>query len=336
MQAYTIRWITVFMTILLAVGTVAAQEQPKTPPPAATVNGVAISQQNFDFELQQTIGQMAQRGQMIGEEALPRIRQSVLNRIIEEELLFQASQAQGINVPEQRISEELAGIKKRFPSEEEYRTTMTTLKMTEEDLKRKIRRGLTIQQLIGTLVADVQVSEAEMKAFYDNNPTLFQTPEQVQARHILIKVEPEADETRKKEALQKIKDLQRKVKAGDDFAVLAQANSEGPSSAKGGDLGLFRRGQMVKPFEEAAFALQKDEVSEVVETRFGYHLIKVTDRRAAGTIGFEEARVRIAQNIKKEKEGQVVRQYLDELRAKADIKPQPAGMPTAKPGGANP
>ena len=330
MLNYTIRWISALLLILVAVGGVAAQDQPK-PMPVATVNDVTITQQNFDFELQQTIGQMAQRGQMIGEETLPMIRQSVLNRMIDEELLYQDSQAKGIAVPDQRIADELAGIKSRFPSEAEYQTTLTALNMSEDELKIKIGRGLAIQQLIGTLTTDIQVTDEEKKAFYDGNPAMFQTPEQVRARHILIKVAPEADEAQKKEALQKIKDLQKKVKGGEDFAALAEANSEGPSSAKGGDLGYFSRGQMVKPFEEVAFALQTGEVSDIVETRFGYHLIKVTERREAGTVPFEDAKDRVGQNIRKDKEGQVVRSHLEGLRAKAQIEIQPVNPPPAAP-----
>ncbi len=332
MRSIMTRWASMLFIILMAVGgTVYAQDQTAPPPPVATVNGKAISQQDFDFEFQQTIGQMAQRGQMVGEENLPVVRQSVLGRMIEEELLFQDTQTQGISIPDQRVSDELARVKSRFPSEAEFQTALTALKISEDDLRRKIHRGLAIQQLISTLVLDVQVTDEEMQAFYESNPSLFQSPEQIQARHILIKVAPEAEESVKKEALQKIKDVQKKIKAGEDFAALAQAHSEGPSSVKGGDLGFFRRGQMVKSFEEAAFSLQKGEVSDVVETRFGYHLIKVTERRPAGTIGFEEAKGRIAENLKKEKDGQVVRQYIEALRAKADIVPQPVGMPSAKP-----
>ena len=327
---YTLnRWTGVLMMIVLATGIAAAQDQAPASPSVATVNGVPISQKDFDFEFQQTIGQMAQQGQMVGEESLPRVRQSVIGRMIEEELLFQDTQAQGIEVPEQRLSQELAQVKARFGSEEEFQNTLGALNISEDDLKRKIRRGLAIQQLIGKLVADVQVSDEEMKAFYDQNTNLFQTPEQVQASHILIKVAPEADEDQKKAAQKKIKDLQKKVKAGEDFAELAKTHSEGPSSARGGDLGYFGRGQMVKSFEDAAFALKKDETSDVVETRFGYHLIKLTGHRPAGTIDYEEAKARIAQNIKKEKDGQVVRQHLEKLRAKAEIETPTGATPPA-------
>ncbi len=323
------RWTGVFLMFLVATGIATAQDQAPDSPSVATVNGVPISQEDFDFEFQQTIGQMAQQGRMVGEESMPMVRESVIGRMIEEELLYQDTQARGIEVVEQRVSQEMARVKARFGSEEEFQKTLSTLKISEDDLKRKIRRGLAIQQLIGQLVADVQVSDDEMKAFYEENTNLFQTPEQIQASHILIKVAPEADDDQKKAAQKKIRDLQKKVRAGEDFAELAKSHSEGPSSARGGDLGYFGRGQMVKSFEDAAFALKKDETSDVVETRFGYHLIKLTGHRPAGTIDYEEAKARIAQNIKKEKDGQVVRQHLEKLRAKAEIETPTAATPPA-------
>ncbi len=332
MQSTMNRWTGVFLIILFAAGIAAAQDQVPVSSSVATVNGVSISQEDFDFEFQQTIGQMAQQGQMVGEETMPMVRQSVIGRMIEEELLFQDTQAQGIEIGDQRVTQELARVKARFGSDAEFQTALGALKISEDDLKRKIRRGLAIQQLIAKLVADVTVTDAEMKSFYDQNASLFQTPEQIQTSHILIKVAPEADDNLKKDAQKKIRDLRKKAKAGEDFAELAKANSEGPSSARGGDLGYFGRGQMVKPFEDAAFALEKGEVSDVVETRFGYHLIKLTDRRPAGTIEYDEAKERIAQNIKKEKDGEVVRQHLEKLRAKADIETPTGGMsPVDKP-----
>jgi peptidyl-prolyl cis-trans isomerase C len=102
--------------------------------------------------------------------------------------------------------------------------------------------------------------------------------EQVKARHILIKVSPDASDVEKKKALEKARDILKKAKEGEDFAKLAETYSDDPGSRqRGGDLGFFGRGRMVKPFEDSAFSLKPGEMSEIVETRFGYHIVKVED-----------------------------------------------------------
>jgi len=139
------------------------------------------------------------------------------------------------------------------------------------------------------------------------------------ASHILIKVDSKADASKKAEARKKIEKIQKKVKKGEDFAALAKEFSEGPSGAKGGDLGYFKRGQMVKPFEDVAFALKPVEVSDIVETRFGYHLIKVIDKKPEKVIAFAEVKDKLQQYIKRQKIQGQVNQYIEELKGKAKI-----------------
>jgi peptidyl-prolyl cis-trans isomerase C len=337
MQSTLTRWLGMpLLFLLILTGPVGAQDQPAATgsqtAPEPVVNGVVIPQKDIDFAVQQIVAQRAQRGEMVPPAALAGLQNLAREQVITEELLVQDSRTRGIEVPDQRIADDLARIRNQFQSEEQYRAQLAAMQMSESELKRKLTRTHAINLLLRSIVADVEVSDEEVKTFYEANPELFKTPEQVRARHILIKVAPEADAARKKEALQEIKEVQKKVRAGEDFAALAEAHSQGPSSVKGGDLNFFGRGQMVKPFEEAAFALQPDEVSDIVETSFGYHLIKVTERREAGVVGFEEARPRIAQNIKKEKEGQMFRDHVAKLRAAADIKNE-ALEPVASPSG---
>jgi peptidyl-prolyl cis-trans isomerase C len=101
--------------------------------------------------------------------------------------------------------------------------------------------------------------------------------------------------------------------------VLAKEFSECPSNIKGGDLGYFGRGKMVKPFEDAAFALKTGEVSDIVETRFGYHLIKVVDKKPASVMGYEDVKDQVGQFLKKQKTGKELKGYIEELRKKAVI-----------------
>jgi len=130
---------------------------------------------------------------------------------------------------------------------------------------------------------------------------------------------PTADESKQEEARRKLQEIRDKLKAGEEFSSLAKECSECPSSAKGGDLGYFRRGRMVKPFEEAAFALEPGEISEVVQTRFGYHLIKVTDKKPESIVPYDEAKEEIEQRLRMQKTQQGMREYLEKLKEEANI-----------------
>jgi len=141
----------------------------------------------------------------------------------------------------------------------------------------------------------------------------------VKASHILIKVEPKATESEKEDALKKIRDVQKKQIKGDDFAKLAKEYSQGPSNAKGGDLGYFKRGQMVPAFEEVAFKLKPGEVSDIVKTRFGYHLIKVVDKKPESTVPYEEIKDRLGQYLKQEKVQKEIKQLVEKLRKDAKV-----------------
>ena len=150
---------------------------------------------------------------------------------------------------------------------------------------------------------------------------MFKQPEQVKASHILIKVEANADQQKKAQAIEKIKQIQEMLKGGQDFAALAKKYSEDKGSgAKGGDLGYFARGQMVKPFENAAFAMKPNEVSDIVETQFGYHLIKVYDKKPERILAYDDVKSLLAERLRQEKIQQDTAKYIADLRKDAKIK----------------
>ena len=192
--------------------------------------------------------------------------------------------------------------------------------VSEKEIRVQIQRGQAINQLLDTNVRQkITVTEEESKIFYDKNPNMFKQPEQAKASHILIKMAPDAEESKKNQARKKIETVQKKVRQGEDFGLLAKANSEGPTAKRGGDLGYFGRGQMVKPFEDAVFALKVGEVSKIVETQFGYHLIKLTDKKAARTIPYKEVQLELEQYLKKDKEKTEIQNYIDNLKKSATI-----------------
>jgi peptidyl-prolyl cis-trans isomerase C len=178
---------------------------------------------------------------------------------------------------------------------------------------------LGVEKLIDTeAAAETAVTEEDAKKYYDGNSRRFSQSEQIRASHILIKTEG-FDEAGKAAAKAKIDGLLKQVKEGADFAELAKANSDCPSGSGGGDLNFFERGRMVPAFDKTAFALKENEISGIVETKFGYHIIKQTGRKDAKTTSFEEAKAGILEEMKGRKKGEFGRKYLEQLKAEAKI-----------------
>jgi peptidyl-prolyl cis-trans isomerase D len=161
------------------------------------------------------------------------------------------------------------------------------------------------------------VSDAQIKEYYDAHVDEYSKPEEVHARHILLKMDPQADDGFKAEVRKKADEVLAKVKAGEDFAALAKQYSEDSTAADGGDLGSFGRGKMVKPFEDAAFALAPGATSEIVESPFGLHIIKVESKEEAGTKPLDAVRGEIAAALKRSSARDVARTRAAAGQAKA-------------------
>ena len=171
----------------------------------------------------------------------------------------------------------------------------------------------------------VTVSDNEVKTYYDTHKDEFKTPEMVRARHILFLVEASATDEAKKKVYEKAAETLKKIKAGEDFAKLASELSGDPGSKpKGGDLGFVARGKTVKPFEDALFSLKTGEISGVIETKFGYHIIKAEEKKAASIESFEAVKEKIRQKIMQERVKSAVTAFIDKAMkdAKAEIFPE--------------
>ena len=314
------------ITIVLACFSLhaSASEKKPTDGKAAVVNGTVIAQEDLDRELSVVQQRLLSEGKVLNESQLLETKKRVLEGLINVELLYQEAQMQGAKVSDEAINKQLDTVKSRFPNEDEFKSSLTKMNLTEAELITQIKRALTVQQFIDKkFVQKVTVSDKETRTYYDSNQAAFKQPEQVKASHILIKVGPQADEPQKVAARKKVEEIQQRVQKGEDFAVLAKEFSEGPSSAKGGDLGYFRKGQMMKPFEEAAFALKPGEVSDIVETSFGYHLIKLADKKPESTIAYEDIKDKIQAYLKQKKVREQVDQYVKDLRGKSKVEQFP-------------
>ena len=297
-----------------------ASEKRASEGKVAIVNGSLITQGDFNREVSVVQQRLLSKGRTLNESQLLEMKKNVLESLINRELLYQESQKQGIKVNDAAAEDRLRKVKERFPNEGKFKNALSAMNLSEDVLRSQFKRDLTIRQFIDKkFVQGLIVSDKETRAYYDDHQNLFKQPEQVRARHILIKVAPQADESQKAEARKNIEQIQKKLQRGEDFAALAKAFSEDPSNAKGGDLGYFKRGQMVKHFEDVALALRPGEVSDIVETRFGYHIIELIDKKPESLIAYEEIKDKLQQYLKQQKFRNQLTQYIEELRGKAKI-----------------
>jgi peptidyl-prolyl cis-trans isomerase C len=290
---------------------------------AASVNGKVIKRAELEREILNLTHRYSTQMQ---DSTIPDdLESKALDNLITKELLYEASQKAQIKVEDSEVDKNLQQEISKFPNKEAFDSVLKRENITEDELKSAIRYGIAIQTYVEDMyVSKTSVLDEELKTYYDSNPALFKHPEMVKASHILIKLDPQADEAQKIEARKKIDDIAKKLTAGEDFAELAKNYSECPSSANGGDLGSFRRGQMVQAFEDAAFSMNPGEISPVVETHFGFHIIKVSEKQPEGTFPFEEVKPQIQQVLTREKVQKLLEKDIENLKSKADIETFPS------------
>ena len=308
--------------LLMSVGLLAASTMTLAQGfgPAATVNGVEISRMKVEAQVNH---QVNSRGKGSGGITQPgtykKIQQEVMDQLIVQELLWQEAQRRDFVVSDADVDAQLDKMKSGFDSEMAFSFKIKEGGFTEETYREDIRQQRSAQRMVSEgILPTIEISDAEIQEFYDANIDKMSVPEQVRARHILIALKSDDDDARKA-AQENIAAVQAEIEAGANFAVLAAERSEGPSSTNGGDLGFFGRGQMVPPFEEAVFALQPGEVSGVVETQFGFHIIKLEERREGHTVPVAEAAERIRPYLTQQQLQASVETLIEELRAGAEI-----------------
>ena len=312
--------IVIFIVTLLTVGLVyiVEAEEPEKQS-AAVVNGVQIPISDLDREIQTAMAQDPELRSGGDISALRKMRKEALDDLIDKELVAQEGKKAGFEARDIEIDTEIAKIKQRFPSQDAFLQTLKQSKLTENKLREIIRMALIRKKVLDIKVKPLAkpVTDEDIAAFYQENKQLFQ---EVQASHILLKVAPDADAKTKADAKEEMQGILEKARNGADFAELAKEYSQCPSSLKGGDLGFFPRGQMVKPFEDAAFSLEKGQISEIVETQFGYHIIMAVDTKPKTQTDLDKVHETIRKVLYEKEVGAALKKWLEPVREKADIK----------------
>jgi len=255
-------------------------------------------------------------------EQTKQVTEYLTEQLVSAELLYQSGLKLEVKELEKQVEDKISKAKAGYANPGEFETVLKTQDIDEKLLREYTRKEIIVNNLIeNEIVPKVKVSDEEIQKFYnENKERYFSKPEQVRASHILIGVDQKADAEAKQKAREKAEAVLKEVKEGKkEFAELAKSNSTCPSKDQGGDLGPFGKGQMVKPFEDAAFALKQGETSGIVETQFGYHIIKLTERKAAENVSLDEAKPKIAEYLKGQKIQTKVAEYISELKGKTKV-----------------
>lgn len=300
-----------------------AAPTPPKPVPAvlpavvARVNGEDVKKEDFERMIK-TLEMRA--GQPVPPDRRDEILRNALDQLVVYTLLSQESKTRGIKIEDSEIESKMQQIRSQFPNQDAYDKALKERYTSPEALRKDARVDLSVTKLMDAEVATIPgPSDAEAKDFYTKNPDRFKEEEAVRASHILIRVEPNANAAAKAKAKATIDSVLKQARAGGDFAKLAQQYSQDGSAAQGGDLNFFPKAQMVPEFSNVAFALKKDQISDVVTTQFGYHIIKVTDRKAGRVIPFEEAAPQIKQFLEGQKKQQHADSFIEGLKKKSKI-----------------
>lgn len=286
----------------------------------AVVNGETIEKDQLETIVSIRVQQYEAQGYELSDVEIQGIRQELLDGLIDQTLLRQKAEAIGMELADDIVEMQYIAFLNQFASPEEATAFLDEQGYTEERFKEDIYVDMLVQKLLEQeLFPLAEPSESEIEEFYQGNPQYFSQPEQIKARHILISLAADATDEQRSSAEQQIRDVLVLAQGGDDFAQLAETFSQGPSASSGGDLGWFGRGQMVPPFEEAAFALAPGQVGGPVETQFGFHIIKVEDKRDASVSPLEEVRESIVDFLRQDDLPRLYDEYLGQLRETAAI-----------------
>lgn len=313
------------------------------------VNNENILKSEYDKLVEATLTQFRQITPK--EEQTPQkekeLKEKILDQLIIDKLLLQEAKRLNIKVAKREVEEGIKMVKSRFPNDEAFKLELKKENLTEKQFEERITNQLMQLKLIEEQVKKKvpQPTEEEAKKVYDQIISLINSgnlktssndrdeikllaqlvsryfDEQVRVRHILIRVDKDASKEEKAKAKKTIEDIRKKIVAGEDFADLAKKYSEDPGSKdRGGDLGFIAKGDTVPEFEKVAFALKEGETSSVVETPYGYHIIRLIERKKKRNPDFEEIKQDLLQYVYTKNSEKYYEQYIEDLKKRATIK----------------
>jgi len=291
-----------------------------------TVNGTVITRAQLQKQVQPIIDYREAMQQKTTPSLREQYESQMLDNMITELLFDEQTKANNIEVTEQDVDNYIIDmIKTSDPNMtlEDFKSQMEGRGTDFNQLKKTMQKRLMMTKLLEiNYPGELDISEEEARKFYDENQRFFQKPETVRASHILIipdRTDPNKIEQAKAAAKQKAQGILEQIRNGADFAEMAKAYSDCPSASRGGDLGYNHRGQWIPAFSNAAFSLEIGQVSDVVESSRGFHIIKSTGHRDASAVSFDEAKNNIMKVLQSRKEQSLMPKLIEKMKEEAEI-----------------
>ena len=286
------------------------------------INGQEIPEEAVQFEFERLVRFYTEHGMSNDKirESLPELIEHAQHQAIGAKLLLDEAARLDIKVAETEVDNQIDQIIEQIGGREAFDKALAAQKTTETRFRDQIRQGKRVDTLVEQATAGVdEPMETDITAYFVAHKDEFSKGERVLAQHILIT--PDGDtEVSKNEAHAKIAEIRERIVSGKkSFADEAAAHSMCPSGKEGGSLGWFSRGMMVPEFDKAVFAMNIGDVSEIIETQFGYHIIVKTDHEAGGEADFDDVREQIRDLIRHTRRGEAMTRYVEELKSKATI-----------------
>lgn len=308
-----------YLFSLLALAVAASSHASENERVVAEVNGAKLTEVQLMDVLRELIPQGSYHS-AISPETVKAKKKDAMDELIRRELFYQEARRIGLRVKSSEINERYAAIEKQYGGRTEFERILKASGYTQKTLKKDIERNMLVTLLYNQEVLQkARVSDEFLSEYYKEHEDSYTRPESLHVRHIMIKVPGEATPEEREEMRKRAEEVDKKAKAGEDFAQLAWEYSMDDYRVKGGDLGIIHRGRLLPPVEDAAFKLKPGQVSGVITTDFGFHIVKVEEKIPPTKLSFEEVKDKLRQDIEKKRIKEAEDALLERLKTQAKI-----------------
>jgi parvulin-like peptidyl-prolyl isomerase len=273
----------------------------------ASVNGYEINEREFQAELNKVLGEK------INDQSTREIREKAVNNLVDAALILQEANNLNIAISEDQLEHEFLDFMMQFKDQEEYLVSLKKNETTNELIRNYLHNKLIVKEYLNRFVNEddsPEPGEGQLLDFYEANLDFFRIGEVIKVSHILISNE---------NGLFKAKEMRQKIRTPEDFLAIAERCSECPSCCQSGELGYIKKGVMVPEFDEVAFKLGINEISEPVKTKYGYHIIMLTDRKNSFTMAYDDVKEALKKRLKRIDYELKILHHMKALRNKAEV-----------------